>query len=96
MPALPWLLCLTLKVVLSPATTPSKVAIAVTGTSCVSPLAIFPATLTDTEIRFFWHRLYLRLVNDLHLHPESEAELDERLGDTREGWLKRADPATTA
>jgi hypothetical protein len=48
------------------------------------------------EIRFFWHQLYLRLVNDFHLHPETEAELDDRLGDTRSGWLKRADPATVA
>lgn len=50
----------------------------------------------DARIRFFWARLYVRLVNDFHLHPESEAELDERLGDTRSGWLKRADPATIA
>ena len=47
-------------------------------------------------IRHFWNRLYLRLVNDFHLHPETEAELDSRLGDTRSGWLERADPATTA
>jgi hypothetical protein len=50
----------------------------------------------DHEVRFFWHQLYLRLVNDFHLHPESATELDERLGDTRAGWLKRADPATVA
>lgn len=48
------------------------------------------------DVRFFWHQLYRRLVNDFHLHPESEGELDRRLGDTREGWLERADPATTA
>jgi hypothetical protein len=47
-------------------------------------------------VRTFWHALYLRLVNDFHLHAESERELDERLGDTRAGWLKRADPATVA
>lgn len=50
----------------------------------------------DQIVRFFWRGLYLRLVNDFHLHPETEAELDDRLGDTREGWLKRADPATVA
>lgn len=50
----------------------------------------------DARIRFFWHRLYLRLVNDFHLWPETEDQLDERLGDTRAGWLKRADPATVA
>jgi hypothetical protein len=49
-----------------------------------------------TDIALWWRQLYLRLVNDLHLHPETEAELDSRLGDTREGWLKRADPATAA
>jgi hypothetical protein len=47
-------------------------------------------------IRHFWHQLYLRLVNDFHLWPETEEQLDERLGDTRSGWLKRADPATVA
>lgn len=48
----------------------------------------------DDEIRMWWHQLYLRLANDMHLHPENEAELDDRLGDSRSGWLKRADPAT--
>jgi hypothetical protein len=46
------------------------------------------------EVRKWWHGVYLRLVKDMHLHPESEEELDRRLGDTREGWLERADPAT--
>lgn len=48
----------------------------------------------DDVISMFWRQVYLRLVNDLHLHPESEAEMDSRLGDSRSGWLKRADPAT--
>ena len=50
----------------------------------------------DAEIRFFWNRLYERLVHDFHLWPETEEQLDSRLGDTRSGWLQRADPATTA
>lgn len=50
----------------------------------------------DLAIRFFWCRLYERLVADLHLHCESEREMDGRLGDTRAGWLARADPATAA
>lgn len=50
----------------------------------------------DHRTRKWWYDLYLRLVNDMHLHPESEEELDGRLGDSRSGWLKRADPATTA
>ncbi|BEP42229.1 hypothetical protein [Variovorax sp. V15] len=50
----------------------------------------------DHEIRHFWHSLYVRLVHDLHLWPETAEQLDDRLGDTRSGWLKRADPATVA
>lgn len=50
----------------------------------------------DPRIALFWKALYLRLVNDLHLHPESEQEMDARLGDSRSGWLRRADPATMA
>lgn len=48
------------------------------------------------RIRAWWRLLYLRLVNDMHLHPETESEMDERLGDSRSGWLKRADRATVA
>ena len=48
------------------------------------------------DIASFWASTYIRLVNDMHLHPESEAELDARLGDDRDGWLARADPATAA
>lgn len=43
----------------------------------------------------WWLNVYRRFANDMHLHPETKQELDELLGDTREGWLKRADPATT-
>lgn len=49
----------------------------------------------DTRIREWWCALYLRLVKDMHLYPESEQQMDERLGDERSGWLKHADPATT-
>lgn len=48
----------------------------------------------DTETRDFWHKVYLRLVNDMHVHPETESEMDKRLGDSRDGWLARADVAT--
>ena len=50
----------------------------------------------DERVRAWWNAVYERLVNSLHLHPETEAELDERLGDNRAGWLKRADTATVA
>lgn len=49
------------------------------------------------QVRNWWYRsVYIRLVNDMHLIPESEEEMDSRLGDNRDGWLKRADPATQA
>lgn len=44
----------------------------------------------------WWHNVYVRLVHDMHLHPEMQHELDRRLGDSREGWLERADPATVS
>lgn len=49
----------------------------------------------DARIRDWWHSVYRRLVSDLHLYPESETAMDERLGDNRDKWLKHADPATT-
>lgn len=48
----------------------------------------------DMRICAWWSSVYLRLVRDMHLHPESEQQLDERLGDERSGWLNHADPAT--
>lgn len=50
---------------------------------------------SDADIRCWWNRTYHRLVHDLHLWPETEEQLDIRLGDSREGWLSRADFATT-
>lgn len=47
-------------------------------------------------IRAFWLDVYVRLVEDLHLLPETEEELDKRLGDNREDWLATADIATRA
>lgn len=47
-------------------------------------------------IAFFWNETYRRLANSMHLNPESKTELDERLGDTRDGWLARADKATAS
>lgn len=48
----------------------------------------------NKDIRRWWNNVYIRLVHDLHLFPETEAQLDARLGDSREGWLSRSDPAT--
>lgn len=46
------------------------------------------------QIRAWWHAVYVRLVHDMHLWPETEDQLDARLGDSREGWLARGDVAT--
>lgn len=48
----------------------------------------------DSDIRYWWATVYHRLVHDMHLWPETEEQLDQRLGDTREGWLARGDVAT--
>lgn len=51
----------------------------------------------DIFIRTWWKDMvYIRLVHDAHLWPETEEQLDRRLGDSREQWLERADPATQA
>lgn len=50
----------------------------------------------NERVRRWWYALYVRLVNDMHVHPETVDELNERLGDNRSGWLKRADAATVS
>lgn len=39
-------------------------------------------------IREMWHRFYLRAVQDMHMQPETEEQMDYRLGDVQEQWLK--------
>lgn len=56
----------------------------------------FPVEQIDRTIGLWWNAVYNRLVNDMHLHPETEAEMDRRLGDSRAQWLERADPATVS
>lgn len=45
----------------------------------------------DALVSARWFNFYSRLVNALHLRGELEADLDDRLSDKREGWLKRTD-----
>lgn len=45
------------------------------------------------DVRAWWNQVYLRLVHDFHLFPETEAQMDSRLGDNREAWLQRCDGA---
>lgn len=40
-------------------------------------------------IRDWWHKFYLMIVNDAHLHPESKEEMDLRLGDSEPAWRAR-------
>lgn len=48
----------------------------------------------DQVIRSWWCGVYYRLVKDMHLSPETEGQLDFRLGDDRHQWLETADEAT--
>ncbi len=50
----------------------------------------------DQLIREWWHQVYVRLVHDLHLWPETEEQMDARLGDEISGWAARADEATSS
>jgi hypothetical protein len=50
----------------------------------------------DLRVRAWWRKFYERLAHDMHLWPESEEQLDRRLGDSRSQWLERADVATVA
>jgi len=40
----------------------------------------------DPRTREWWRLLYYVLVNDLHLFPEEEIDMDSRLGDNPAGW----------
>ena len=52
----------------------------------------FPEPL---HIRPFWHRAYVRMAHAMHLYPETEEQMDSRLGDAMEGWMARNDPSST-
>lgn len=40
----------------------------------------------NPEIKEFWNKFYLAIVKDAHLYPESEEQMDYRLGDVKEQW----------
>lgn len=42
----------------------------------------------DILIKNWWHQFYLKIVNDAHLRPETEVQMDYRLGDKEEQWRK--------
>lgn len=43
----------------------------------------------DARIRGFWQTLYFKLVNDMHLVPETIEEMDFRLGDNERQWKSK-------
>lgn len=43
----------------------------------------------NEEIRSWWKEFYLMIVNDAHLHPETDDEMNTRLSDNREEWKRR-------
>lgn len=46
------------------------------------------------DVRMWWNELYVRLVSAMHLMPETQEQMDRRLGDSRDRWLESNDPAT--
>jgi hypothetical protein len=40
----------------------------------------------DLEVRAQWNSFYRRIVNDAHLNPETEEQMDRRLGDVERQW----------
>lgn len=43
----------------------------------------------STHIREWWRTFYLMIVNDAHLQPESDADMNLRLSDNSDEWKKR-------
>jgi len=43
----------------------------------------------DSAIRTWWREFYEMLVNDAHLFPETEEQMDERLSDFEPAWRAR-------
>lgn len=48
----------------------------------------------DPTIREWWHFVYIQLVRDMHLNPETEVQLDYRLGDNEAQWRSTSSAAT--
>lgn len=40
----------------------------------------------EERCRAWWNHFYLRLANDMHLNPETEEQMNKRLGDLEEDW----------
>jgi len=44
---------------------------------------------SDPQTAKWWREFYEMIVNDAHLHPETDAEMNRRLSDDRDEWLAR-------
>lgn len=44
-------------------------------------------------VRHWWRQTYFRMANDMHLNPETEEQMDRRLGDSEPDW-RAAEEAT--
>jgi hypothetical protein len=49
----------------------------------------------DDDVRRFWLGFYRAIVNDAHLNPETEEQMDRRLGDNEANW-RAAEGGVTA
>lgn len=48
----------------------------------------------EDRVLIFWDLVYRRMVNALHLKPESSFEMNKRLSDNIENWKAREDPSS--
>lgn len=64
-------------------------------THAMHAFQILGAKHPDQRIATFWSSVYVRMVNALHVHPETTSEMDARLGDNEAGWQARNDPSST-
>lgn len=49
----------------------------------------------ELTVRAYWQNAYIRMAHAVHLWPELEHQMDERLGDKEDGWRARNDPSST-
>lgn len=45
----------------------------------------------DRRVQMFWNTFYQRICKDAHMNPETEEQMDYRLGDDRTQWIKSSD-----
>lgn len=49
----------------------------------------------ELHVRPFWNDCYTRMAHAMHLWPETEEQMDKRLGDGEANWRARNDPSST-